>query len=658
MAGSLGAQDQDRLVREYAKKLAAERDPKERAHAAHWLGGRKNPEAISALAAALSDPDASVRQAAASALWDTGEAAAAAKPQLEKALGDRDAAVLARVAGALAAMGVPRAELADAWRRALSGAHDDATAFLAARGLIGAEPAEKLAPPILAYLARNAREAAHPKPGKSSLDDRDSADAAGKALERLLKTGAAPVVPQLEDTIRQTPESGRWVLGALAAVPAPPPGTLELALVGLESTDASTRSAALSLASKLTAEREAARWVPAGTRALGDADASVRLESCWALQRVKGIAHDAAPELARLVASDPDAGVRVRAAEALGEIGNASNPISKAARASVAAAAGPALEAAMKSQDHALAVAAVGAYNGLFLDTPAVVAALAEVAASAPDVPARQRALLCLRNRQGQAKSALPAIRPLVQSSDKVIADEARTAVEWIERGGAGSPDAIAAAGAAAAAPGAAAKREAAPAETSAPPASAGAVPSGSEERGMAALRARHLEFDETGFYRALSEADGEAIRAYLDAGMSPRLAFAFENQRSPLMVLFFHRQACGQGADGRDVVALLIERGADVNAVDDKKNTALMFAADNCDRGTIRLLLKAGARRDAKNWAGLTALQMGIVSGNPGLEELIAAGARLDAATAKTYAESYKNNPKALALIKKATAP
>ena len=52
----------------------------------------------------------------------------------------------------------------------------------------------------------------------------------------------------------------------------------------------------------------------------------------------------------------------------------------------------------------------------------------------------------------------------------------------------------------------------------------------------------------------------------------------------------------------------------------------------------------------------GLTALQMGIVSGNPGLEELIAAGARLDPATARAYADAYKKNPKALALVKKAS--
>ena len=107
----------------------------------------------------------------------------------------------------------------------------------------------------------------------------------------------------------------------------------------------------------------------------------------------------------------------------------------------------------------------------------------------------------------------------------------------------------------------------------------------------------------------------------------------------------------------GREIAAFLLKRGADVNQQDEKKNTALMFAADKCDRETLRLLLKAGAKRDAKNWAGLTALQMGIVSGNPGLEELIAAGARLDAATAKGYADAYKNNPKALALIRKASA-
>jgi ankyrin repeat protein len=150
--------------------------------------------------------------------------------------------------------------------------------------------------------------------------------------------------------------------------------------------------------------------------------------------------------------------------------------------------------------------------------------------------------------------------------------------------------------------------------------------------------------------------ADGDAIRAYLDGGMSANHVFADENQRTPLMLLFFGRQACAKGAEGRETVALLLQRGANVNAQDEKQNTPLMFAADSCDRETLRMLLKAGAKLNTRNWAGLTALSMGIVTGNPGLEELIAAGARLDAQTAKAYADAYKGNPKALALVKKAS--
>ena len=174
----------------------------------------------------------------------------------------------------------------------------------------------------------------------------------------------------------------------------------------------------------------------------------------------------------------------------------------------------------------------------------------------------------------------------------------------------------------------------------------------------MAVLRERRLEFNETGFYRALSEGDGEAISAYLDAGMSPKHVFVDQNRRSPLMILFFSGQACAKPEEGRAIVAQLLKRGADVNQQDENKNTALMFAAGKCDRQTVRMLLKAGASLHARNGSGLTALEMGIVTGNSGVEELIAAGARLDAEKAKSWAEAYKKNPRALALVKKASAP
>jgi HEAT repeat protein len=647
-----GAQtEEEKLVREHARILAKDRDAGDRADAARGRGGRKRAEAVSALAAALSDPDAAVRQAAASALWDTGRDAAAAKPALEKALADPVAAVTARAAGALAAMGVPDTELASAWRRALEGARDDATAFLAARGLVGIDPPGTVGPPILAYLARNAEAAAHPKSGRSSLDHRDSAEAAQKALERLVKADAAPVLPLIAKTVRETPASGRYALGALAKAPKLPPGTLDLALESMGSSDPATRDAALALAGKLTSEKDAVRWIPEATRLLGDTDASVRMEACWVLKGMKGLSAGAAPELVTLLTSDPDPRVRARAAETLGEIGDASNPVAKTEKIAVASAARAPLAAAMKDADHDLAPAAVAAYNVLYIDNAELVAALADAAVSGRDVAARQKALQCLRNRQGQAKSAIPTLQPLSRSADKLIADDARTAIEWIERGGAGSPGAI---------------REGFPATPAsaakgaspAAPAAAAPADKASEERALASLRERHLEFNEPGFYRALLEADAGAIRDYLEGGMSANHVFADENRRTPLMVLFFHGASCAQGAEGRDIVVLLLRHGADVNAQDEKKNTPLMFAADKCDRETLRLLLKAGAKRDAKNWANLTALQMGIVSGNPGLEELIAAGARLDAATARAYADAYKNNPKALALVKKASAP
>lgn len=652
--------DEQELVRDHAKTLAKDKDPKERASAAHWLGGRKDPAAVAALAKALSDSDASVRQAAASALWDTGKDAAAAKPDLQKTLADRDAAVVARAAGALAAMDVPDSELADARRRALQDARDDATAFVAARGLIGIDPSETVAPPILTYLARNAEEAAHPKSGRSSLADRDSAEAAAKALERLLKKDAAPVLPLLGATVRKTPESGRYVFGALGQVKKLPPGTVDLALAQTRSSEADTRQAAIGLAGKVTAEREAARWIPEAIRLLGDPEEAVRMETCWALKGARGLSHEAAPELARLVAGDRSIGVRTRASESLEEIGDVANPIPKAAKIAVASAAKGPLAAAMKDKDHDLAPAAVAAYNKLYIETAELVATLADAAVSGADIAARQRALLCLRNRQGQSKSAVETIRPLTQSPEKLIAEDARTAIEWIERGGAGSPGPIK--GGAEAGPAASSARagsgKSAPRSSGPAAVPASAEPStGNEERGLAALRERHLGFDEPSFYRALSGADGEAVRAYLDGGMSAKHVFTGENRRTPLMVLLFGRQACARGAEGREIVALLLKRGADVNAQDEKKNTALMFAADQCDRETLRLLLKSGAKLGAKNWAGLTALQMGIVSGNPGLEELIAAGARLDPATAKAYAEAYKGNPRALALVKKASA-
>ena len=167
--------DEEKSTREFIKRLAKERDPKERADAAHWLGGRENPEAVAALARALSDSDASVRQAAASALW-TRAARRCGKPELQKTLGDRKPPS--------ACGGAPTARCA---RRRLARLETCPTArkttrrILSARGLIGIDPPEKLAP-ILTWLAKKSVAAAHPARGQSSFDERKSAEAEASAI--------------------------------------------------------------------------------------------------------------------------------------------------------------------------------------------------------------------------------------------------------------------------------------------------------------------------------------------------------------------------------------------------------------------------------------------------------------------------------------------
>ena len=61
------------------------------------------------------------------------------------------------------------------------------------------------------------------------------------------------------------------------------------------------------------------------------------------------------------------------------------------------------------------------------------------------------------------------------------------------------------------------------------------------------------------------------------------------------------------------DIARLLIQRGADVNHVDKKGMTVLLYAAsvDFGDSAAVDLLLKSGARADARSKEGLTSLDL-----------------------------------------------
>lgn len=638
------------------KKLSRSKDASERAEAAESLGKQGRAEAAAPLGDALSDPAPAVRAAAASALWALGEKAKAAEPALWKALDDGDLGVVVHAAGALATLDAEPARLAPARRRCLA-AGDVPTRFLAARGLIGIDPPAGLLPHVLDYLDLQAQRRADPS---ADYRARDSAEGnqqlAEKALARLVATQDRTLVAPLVERVARDHPAQPAILAAMGGLDPAPDGWDDLLAARMGSREPKTRSIAADLAGKRTAPEQAQRWVPAATRLIGDADESVRSAAVWSLGRAGGLAAEAVPALLGRLAKEGNADRREKLAEVLGDIGDRTQPVAQKVKIDVAAQSRPALEKAIAADpDGDVRKQALKSLDRLAIEPADAVALLARTAASSRDDDLTWAALQALRNRGLEAAPALDTIRSLQAHKNPQLAEYATTIARELSESLARTPAGAGAAGAAAAA--------AAPPAVAPRAASAGAAPDpGAEARGLAVLRARGQDLSEPSFMGALLSGDAELIAAYVDAGMSAGQRFAEQSNRGPLHLLFFTRAACDPGmrptaASTLAVVDLLLARGADANAADDNGVTPLMMAGDKCDGVLIAKLIAAGARVDARNRSGLSALEMGVWSGNDGLEALIKAGARLSPDTAAAYRKAYQANPKAIALIDKATA-
>ena len=353
-------------------------------------------------------------------------------------------------------------------------------------------------------------------------------------------------------------------------------------------------------------------WTHSLLRQLENPNPRVRYEALGQLRTVKKEKEIAvwAPRAAAML-QDPDSSVRSNALWALGSAqGLAASEIDKV----VAATNDP--EASVRRS---------------------AVRALGEMAEANQAIPAATRARV--------AAAARPAIDKAMEDPDKDVRDEAKSALRNIGRGGTAV---------AAAAPSAA---------PSPAPTSKGAAPvsTGNEGQGLAYLRSRKVKFDDHSFFLALNNLDVPLVHAFLDAGMSPNKSI--QGLGPSIRVMLFSSGACAPNerptkAETKAIVKLLLERGADVNAGDERGNNALMEAAGKgCDRELIRMLIKAGAKINATNAQGLTPFEMGMWSGHDGLDELIAAGYRLPPDKVKGYLDGYKDRPAAVAMVKKASA-
>ncbi len=609
------ASDKQKTVDLFAKDLKS-RDASTRADAAERLGELRYAEAVQPLIGALGDKDAGVRRAAASALWNASKVAQPAIPALRKALDDPDPAVVVRAAGALINMDVPAKEIADPLRNVLR-AGDDVDRFLAARALIGVEPGERLVTPLVQYMRVNPRD-----------KRRESYDAAAKALIELAKTQERAVIPRLAASLGESGDVAEPVLIALGEFKPRPDQWIETLLRYLKSPNPRLRTTAVDLVGEQNKSAAAvSAWAGPVGRLTTDSDTSVRHRSVWALQYGEGLAHDGFDGVLLVVAREGDKDIRERAAEAVGEIGDAEYPISGEIKKSMAQRALPVLTAALANDpEPRVRRNVIKSLNKLQLDADTVLPILAHAAVEQKDRDVRIQALQALRNRGKNAAPVADIIRPALDDPDPIVKTDVKAALEMMKSD----------------------RGWKTPVKTTA------ADDPAARERGLNVLRENKLAFTEDDFNRALYEQSMEKITAYLDAGMSPNLRFANSYGAPVLYEVLFGNPRCDAGT--KAILKMMIARGANPKIADDRGNTPLMAAAEKCDAEVVKMMLAAGADMNAVNKSDTTAFEFALDRSNEAAAALAAAGFRLSKEKVKIYREAYKDKPKVLELVKRAT--
>lgn len=122
------------------------------------------------------------------------------------------------------------------------------------------------------------------------------------------------------------------------------------------------------------------------------------------------------------------------------------------------------------------------------------------------------------------------------------------------------------------------------------------------QEAARRALAQRSISYTQEEFFRCIESGDATAVRLFLVAGMSPDTISDRSLSPLPKAALFGHA----------DIVRLLLEHGADVNAKGDDGSTALTIAIQYGGHVEIvRALLNKGADPNAKLSDGRTPLML-----------------------------------------------
>lgn len=125
-------------------------------------------------------------------------------------------------------------------------------------------------------------------------------------------------------------------------------------------------------------------------------------------------------------------------------------------------------------------------------------------------------------------------------------------------------------------------------------------------------LQRRDVKFTEGAFRGAVIKGDAEIVRLFVEAGMPPDTGDALSSAidvKSPL------------------VVKVLVDAGADVNALGPYKQSRLLNAASMGDPEVVKILLAAGADPNVPNEYGIAPLSVAAEQGHLEIVKILIAG-------------------------------
>lgn len=160
------------------------------------------------------------------------------------------------------------------------------------------------------------------------------------------------------------------------------------------------------------------------------------------------------------------------------------------------------------------------------------------------------------------------------------------------------------------------------PSEMAAPAEAGDTTPAGADPTSMKRrLGVLGYEYTPEMFTHAVKDGSLEAVQLFLKIGTP---ANAKDSQGNHMMVITAMMCMREPEAARLDIVKALLAAGANVNAADQNKSTALIWAAQSCSEEFVETLIKAGANVNARAAGGATPLMMATVMGRTEVADML----------------------------------